>query len=216
MKLHEEFVVAEPVGTVWKFFAEPESVARCMPGVEQVSVLDEQNVQVRATQAVGPMTATFDAKVTVLERIPEEMIRFRAAGRSVRGAVGNMRTESTVLLRGVPGGTSVAVDGEMVLAGALGSLGQKIVAKQAGKVTAEFAANLQRALSGDVLPPAGAGVRARPPAAPVRPRDITPPDGPLTWPPPASDRWGRAAVVLGGVSVLLNLAVLARLRRAAR
>ncbi|HWG60975.1 MAG TPA: SRPBCC domain-containing protein [Streptosporangiaceae bacterium] len=217
MKLHEEFVVTEPVGTVWKFFEEPESVARCMPGVEQVAILDEQNVQVRATQAVGPMTATFDTKVTVLERVDGEMIRFRAAGRSVRGAVGNMRTESTVLLRGVPGGTNVAVDAEMVLAGALGSLGQKIVAKQASKVTAEFAANLQRALGGDPPPWVAARPAAgRPPGAARPPLGGGSADMPLLPPPPAPDRWSKAAVALGAASVALNVAVLVRLRRAVR
>jgi carbon monoxide dehydrogenase subunit G len=96
MKVHQEFVVTEPVSAVWKFFEEPESVARCMPGVEQVRVLDDDNVQVRLTQSLGPMTATFEAKVTVMERLTDEMIRFRAAGKSVRGAIGNLRTENTV------------------------------------------------------------------------------------------------------------------------
>lgn len=213
MKLHEEFVVAEPVGTVWKFFEQPESVARCMPGVEYVNILDEDNVQVRATQNVGPMTATFDAKITVLERIPQEMIRFRAAGRSVRGAIGNMRTENTVLLRGFPGGTSIAVDGEMVLAGALGSVGQKIVAKQASKVTAEFAANLQRVLSGEPLPTGGAGARTGP-----RPGVAPPGEMPAGSPfrPSAPDRWSQAAVALSAASVVLNVLVLVRLRRRTR
>ncbi|MGH3204149.1 MAG: CoxG family protein, partial [Streptosporangiaceae bacterium] len=149
MKVHEEFTVTEPVGAVWMFFGEPESVASCMPGVEEVTVLDHDNVQVRATQSVGPMTATFEARVTVLERVTDELIRFRAAGQSVRGAIGNMRMENTVRMRGTAEGTSVLVDGDLVLAGALGSVGQKVVARQAGKVTAEFAANLQRALSGE-------------------------------------------------------------------
>ena len=151
MRMQQEFTVAEPVSAVWKFFDEPESVAGCMPGVEQVTVLDKDNVQVRATQSLGPMTATFEAKVTVLERVTDELIRFRATGRSVRGAAGNLRTENTVRLRSTAEGTSVLVDGDLVLAGALGSVGQKVVARQADKVTAEFAANLQRALNGEPL-----------------------------------------------------------------
>jgi carbon monoxide dehydrogenase subunit G len=127
-----------------------------------VNILDDENVQIRATQSVGPMTATFDAKVTVLERVPEELIRFRAAGRSVRGAIGNVRTDAAVKLRSIPAGTSVAVDSDVVLAGALGSVGQKVIARQASKVTAEFAANLQRALSGDAPPRPLAGLRAGP------------------------------------------------------
>jgi uncharacterized protein len=196
MKLHEEFLVAEPVGAVWKFFEEPEAVASCMPGVEHVTVLDDDNVQVRATQSLGPMTATFDAKVTVLERVTDELIRFRAAGKSVRGAIGNVRTENTVRLQSSGGGTTVAVDGEVVLAGALGSVGQKVIARQASKVTAQFAANLQRALSGE-MPPLGAQPASG--AGPSRRADG--PAAPAGAPP---DRWGRRAVALSGASAALS------------
>lgn len=211
MKLHEEFVVAEPVGTVWRFFEQPQSVAGCVPGVEYVNILDGDNVQVRATQSVGPMTATFDAKVTVLERVPEELIRFRAAGRSVRGAIGNMRTENTVQLRGFAGGTSVTVEADLVLAGALGSVGQKVIAKQGSKVTAEFAANLQRALSGEAPAPVTARLRAPAAGAPAGDAAADAPFPPL---PPAPDRWSRAAAVLSGVSVLLSIVALIRQWRA--
>lgn len=204
MRMQQEFTVTEPVSAVWKFFEEPESVARCMPGIEQVTVLDADNVQVRATQSVGPMTATFDAKVTVLERVTDELIRFRAAGKSVRGAIGNLRTENTVRLRGTTDGTSVLVEGDLVLAGALGSVGQKVVARQADKVTAEFAANLRRALGGELLELAAPrpGRAARPPGRPA--------GAPAAVP---SDRWGKAAAALSGVSVALSVIILIRQRR---
>ena len=147
MKMQQEFTVAEPVSAVWKFFDEPESVAACLPGVEHVTVLDKDNVEVRATQSLGPMTATFEAKVTVLERVTDELIRFRATGRSVRGAVGNLRTENTVRLRSTAEGTSVLVDGDLVLAGALGSVGQKVVSRQGqsdGRVRGQPAAGAER------------------------------------------------------------------------
>jgi len=205
MKMQQEFSVAEPVSAVWKFFDEPEAVAGCLPGVEEVTVLDEDNVQVRATQSLGPMTATFEAKVTVLERVTEELIRFRATGKSVRGAVGNLRTENTVRLRATADGTSVVVDGDLVLAGALGSVGQKVVSRQAAKVTAEFAANLQRALNGEspqslapARPPAAAQVLQPAQAAPAA---------------PSGDRWGKAAVALSGASVALSVFILIRQRR---
>ncbi|MDX6396590.1 MAG: uncharacterized protein QOJ73_7653 [Streptosporangiaceae bacterium] len=206
MKVHQEFVVTEPVSAVWKFFEEPESVARCMPGVEQVRVLDDDNVQVRLTQSLGPMTATFEAKVTVMERLTDEMIRFRAAGKSVRGAIGNLRTENTVWLRGTADGTRVLVEGDLILAGALGSVGQKVVARQAGKVTAEFAANLQRALGGELPALAGpAPGRGVPSAAAGRLAEA-----PAAAPP---DLWSKAAVALSGVSVALSVIILIRQRR---
>lgn len=220
MKMQQEFTVAEPVGAVWKFFDEPESVAGCLPGVERVTVLDADNVEVRATQSLGPMTATFEAKVTVLERVTDELIRFRATGRSVRGAVGNLRTENTVRLRSTAEGTSVIVDGDLVLAGALGSVGQKVVSRQASKVTAEFAANLQRALNGEPPAPAGpaagrrgvlraaGGDQARTAHSPG-----TAPDGQAAPAARSGDPWVKAAVALGGASVVLNVIIMIRQRR---
>ena len=219
MKLSEEFQVDEPVGTVWKFFEQPELVARCVPGVESITVVDSDNVNVRATQSIGPLTATFDAKITVLERVPHELIRFSATGRSVRGASGNIRTSNAVHLRADGAGTIVMVDGDVILAGALGSVGQKIVAKQAGKVTAEFARNLQHVLSGQTLQPAGRGgvsadadMPTRPDAGSVRSRIGLGPT-PGGRPP---DPWSRAAAALSAASCLLSLIVLLRNRRRPR
>jgi uncharacterized protein len=215
MKLHEEFLIAEQVGTVWKFFEQPERVANCMPGVEHVEVLDRDNVNVRVMQAVGPLTATFEARVSVLERVPEEMIRFRAGGRSIRGAIGNVRTENTVVLRDLPDGTSVSIDGEMVLAGALGSVGQKVIARQASKVTSEFAANLQRALRGEAPVLAGAAVRAGPEPDGI-PVTGVPARSAWRWPTPTPERWSQAAAAMSAVSALLSAIVLVRQRRRPR
>lgn len=205
MKLHEEFRIQQSPESLWEFFQQPEAVAACMPGVESVTVLDDDNVQVRATQSIGPMSATFEAKITVLERVPNELIRFRATGRSVRGAVGNLRAENSVRLRFDGEETTVVVDGDIILAGALGSVGQKVVAKQAGKATAVFAGNLQRALTGG---PAA----AKPPASTVAPRVpvTSAPDSPAPESGSEAVKWAKVAAGMSAVSVLISLVVAAR------
>jgi len=208
MKLHEEFHIEQPVDAVWRFFEQPESVASCMPGVESVTVLDEDNVDVRATQRIGPMSATFEARVTVFERVENEQISFRAVGRSVRGAAGNLRTTNVVRLAGSNGSTTVAVDGDVALAGALGSVGQKVVAKQAGKVTAEFAQNLQRALNGEPLPKRA----TRRPVAEATGEDA---DTNTYTTGLSGDPWARVAAGLSAVSVVLSLISLLRSRHRA-
>ncbi len=217
MKLHEEFRVDGPVAGVWEFFEQPELVARCVPGVEEVTVLDPDNVNVRTTQKVGPMTATFDAKITVLERVPNELIRFNAVGKSVRGAIGNVRTSNEVRLRAVDGSTVVTVEGDVILAGALGSVGQKVVAKQAGKVTAEFAQNLQRALGGEIAPLVPA---PRTTETVLGRATMSDGAGPLPEAMgglrPAPDPWSRVAAALSAVSAVLSIVVLVRNRRRPR
>jgi hypothetical protein len=70
----------------------------------------------------------------------------------------------------------VLLEGEVALGGMLGSVGQKVVAKQAGRVTKSFAEALQLELSGG-----GAA-----PAAPVTPgpREPATPEPPPSLPVP--------------------------------
>jgi uncharacterized protein len=213
VKLREEFEVAEPVASVWTFFEQPEAVAQCVPGVEQLTVVTPDDIDVRLTQSVGPMTATFAAKVTIVERVPEKLIGFTATGKSVRGAMGNVRATVTVTLQPMGERTVVAVDGDVALAGALGSVGQKVVAKQAGKVTAQFARNLEAALgggrqdAGTTAPSAIGG----PAAEATRPTLRSLP--PVSEPTPGADPWPKVAAALSAVSVLLGLIALRRARR---
>jgi carbon monoxide dehydrogenase subunit G len=211
VKLREEFEVAEPVASVWTFFEQPEAVAQCVPGVEQLTVLTPDDIEVRLTQSVGPMTATFAAKVAIVERVTEKLIGFTATGKSVRGAMGNVRASVTVTLQPVGERTVVAVDGDVALAGALGSVGQKVVAKQAGKVTAQFARNLEAALGGDRTAPDTESAATPAAATGTRPALRTLP--PVADAAPAGDPWSKVGAVLSAVSVLLGVIALRRSRR---
>ena len=224
MRLYEEFRVNEPVSTVWEFFEQPDLVAKCVPGLEEVTVVDPDVVNVRATQRIGPMTATFDAKITVVERVPGELIRFNAVGKSVRGAIGNVRTSNAVRLRADEDGTLVTVEGDVILAGALGSVGQKVVAKQAAKVTADFAANLQAALGGEVVEVVGAAGAAPGNGTPAGQAASGGAQTPTSSGIEAAaqhrdgvagprDPWIRIAAALSALSALLSIIVLVRDRR---
>jgi len=208
MKLREEFRVDGPLASVWEFLEEPERVARCVPGVEALRVIDADHVEVRATQSIGPMSATFDATVTVQERDPYHLIRFQATGRSVRGAVGNIRASNTVRLDEAEGGTLVSVEGDVILAGAIGSVGQKVVAKQAGKVTAAFAENLRRSLAGE--PPdekaaATTGAGGWQPVESGTPRAMA-----------EVERWAKASAACSAAAAALSLIALISQRRGRR
>ena len=217
MKMREEFVVAEPPATLWEFFEQVDRVARCVPGVEEVTVVDADNSRVRVTQAVGPMSATFDLKMRITDRDPGRSMEFTAIGRSVRGAAGNVRSTNTVPLEEAEGGgTRVTLDGDVALGGMLGSVGQKVVAKQAGKVTRSFAEALERELSGNGAAEAapgrrgtGAGAGAKSPV----PEQIAPAPAPLPAPPPRESRASlAAAAAAGAVAATLVLWLLRRLR----
>lgn len=149
MKYEQSFQVAQDIATVWKFFSQFDRVAWCMPGLQKADVIDADSLDVVLAQRVGPMTATFQARVQITERVEQQSMGFTSIGKAVRGAIGNFRSTNNVTLAPIEDGrgTAVTVTGEVALGGALGSLGQKVVAKQAEKMTAEFAKQLERVLS---------------------------------------------------------------------
>lgn len=149
MKYEQSFEVAQNIATVWKFFSQFDRVARCMPGLQKADVIDADSLDVVLAQRVGPMTATFQARVQITQRVEQQSMDFTSIGKAIRGAIGNFRSTNNVTLTSVGEGraTEVTVTGEVALGGALGSLGQKVVAKQAEKMTAEFAKQLERVLS---------------------------------------------------------------------
>jgi carbon monoxide dehydrogenase subunit G len=219
MKVEEEFVVAQAPDALWAFFEQVDRVARCVPGVESVEVVDADNSRVRVTQAVGPMTATFDMKMRITARDPGRSMEFTAIGRSVRGAAGNVRSTNTVHLEDAePGSTRVRLEGDVALGGMLGSVGQKVVAKQASKVTRSFAEALQAELTG------GGGAEAEPapepagsaqPPAPVSAPTAGPPapaaPAPVPAPAERSLPGGPAGTV--AAAALLIAVLLLMLRR---
>jgi hypothetical protein len=223
VKVSEEFVIAESPQALWEFFEQFDQVAQCVPGVEDVTVIDDDNSRVRLTQSLGPMTATFDVKMRVTARDPGKSMEFTAVGRSVRGAAGNVRANHAVRLSDEgSGSTRVRLEGDVALGGMLGSVGQKVVAKQAAVVTQSFAQALQQRLGGGTMPgvddgdqQTGAGAGAGAPASQADPASGAgaPAAGSPPPPPLPAQSGGRAKVVRLLVAGAIVLALLEAVRR---
>jgi len=214
VKYEQEFRVPENIATVWEFFEQFERVAQCIPGVQKAEVHDADNLTVVVTQRLGPMTATFEAKVQITDRITCQKIEFASTGKAIRGAIGNFRSTSTVLLREEDGQTQVSVAGDVALGGALGSVGQKVIAKQAEKATAEFSRNLEAVLLGKAPEAAAVGGDPDEPRSAAReasvPGAVLPAAASVAAMPVAGDGWSKLSAVLSGAALLVSLAVLWR------
>ena len=205
MKFRQEFRVSEPLSKVWLFFEQPLRVAECIPGFEKAVPLEDNNYSVRATQKLGPMSATFEARIRITEKIHEERIEFNATGKAVRGAVGNFRSQNTVILTPSGDETEVLVEGEAALAGVLGTVGNSIINKQVAKVTAEFSSNLERMISG--------GNKPEPlPKTAVHKTNVMASDPtPQIKAQPQRDPWAKATAILSAAAVIIGLVILWRI-----
>jgi carbon monoxide dehydrogenase subunit G len=147
LKYEQSFQVAQNIATVWNF-SQFDRVAWCMPGLQKADVIDADSLDVVLAQRVGPMTATFQARVQITERVEQQSMGFTSIGKAVRGAIGNFRSTNRVTLASVDDGraTAVTVTGEVALAEHLAALVRKW-SRSRLKMTAEFAKQLERVLS---------------------------------------------------------------------
>lgn len=147
VKIEETFEVPAPVEQVWAFFEQIDQVVRCVPGVRSVEVLAPDRYKVIACQKVGFISATFELTTAVAGKEPGRFMEFASVGRSIAGAVGNLRSRDRVDFAPAPeGGTRVTLTSELAVGGMLGALGHKAILSKSRDITAEFAAALRAAL----------------------------------------------------------------------
>jgi len=147
MQIQETFTIEAPRETVWKFFEDIERVARCIPGVQSVDVLSSDRYKVVATQKVGFISATFEMATQIESKDPLKSLVLLSVGKSIKGAIGNLRSRDRVDFEATPeGGTRVTLTSEVAVGGMLGALGHKAIASKSREITEKFAQALQAEL----------------------------------------------------------------------
>jgi len=144
MQIEEQLTVAAPPEAVWQVFDDIARVARCVPGVQSVEVLGLDRYKVVATQKVGFISATFEMTTQVETREPLRVLALSSTGKSIRGAVGNLRSRDRVEFAPTPdGGTHVRLSSDLAVGGMLGALGHKAIASKTKEITEKFAQALR-------------------------------------------------------------------------
>ena len=109
---------------VWSVISDPAQMASLMPGVSGFEIKDDRHWQAKVKVPLGlgglKMTIAFEK----LEERPLEFAALNAKGSGV-GAMMNMTTEFT--LSGEGDHTSMAWKADVKIAGAVGSMGQRVL-----------------------------------------------------------------------------------------
>src|SRR2546427_12385180 len=124
MRFEESFTVTRPPDEVWRFFEDEKRLALCVPGVEAVEPIDAERSKIRMTQKVGYLSATFDLKMHVSGLEAGRVLEITSIGRSVRGAIGELRATNRVELTPDENGTRIVLKADIGVGGMLGSVGQ--------------------------------------------------------------------------------------------
>jgi len=153
MKITGSSTLASPVDKVWEAIQDPAVLARCLPGCESLAVIGPDRYAMSVTAGVAAIKGTYAGEVSLSDKVAPSSLTMRASG---SGAPGTIDADVKVLLApSADGGTELSYDADASVGGAVGGVGQRMLAGVTRKMAGQFFTALDRDIAG--LPPGGAG-----------------------------------------------------------
>jgi len=149
VKFENKLTLPAPRERVWELLMDVPQVSSCMPGVQSVSVISDDQFQAAMKVKIGPVSLNLDVNATVDYRDRERWEAAMSSEARDRRIGGSARAKVTMrLLETENGVTEMAVESDVVFMGRLGEFGQPLVRKKTNDMFQEFGKNLQARLSG--------------------------------------------------------------------
>ncbi|MEM7491381.1 MAG: carbon monoxide dehydrogenase subunit G [Pseudomonadota bacterium] len=157
--------IAAPPNRVYAALLDPDVLAACVPGCQEMSGSAEEGFEATVTQKVGPVKATFRGHVALDDRDPPRGLTLSGEGKG--GPAGFARGGAKVALAPVAEGTKLSYEVEAQVGGKLAQLGSRIVDTFAAKMADQFFTRFQTQV-GAPADPAPAAAAPAPAATPTR------------------------------------------------
>jgi len=152
MNISGSSTLESPVDRVWEAMQDPAVLARCLPGCESLSVLGEDRYAISVTAGVAAIKGSYAGEVSLSDKVAPSSLTLRASG---AGAPGTIEADVKVQLApSAAGGTELSYDADASVGGAIGGVGQRMLAGVSKKMAGQFFTALDRDIAG--LPPVGA------------------------------------------------------------
>lgn len=131
ISIQETFQVQAPIERVWQYLTDPRQVVQCLPGAELSNVESPTAFLGRVKVKVGPIVASYDGKVTMVERDDDaHVVRMVAEGRETSGTgSAKMTMTNSLVAVDTPDGpaTEVRVVAEVDVVGRLAQFGRGMI-----------------------------------------------------------------------------------------
>jgi uncharacterized protein len=139
MLIENEFQVQAPIDHLWSYLLDVEKVAPCAPGAELTEVVDDRNWKGKIVMKLGPISLSFAGTVTMEERDDvAHRVVLKAAGMEQRGK-GAAHANVTSWLEPGEGVTTVKMQADITLTGAVAQLSRGLLPDVSKKLTQQFA-----------------------------------------------------------------------------
>ena len=150
MLLEGKFTLQAPIQEVWDFLLKPETLASCIPGLEEMELIDEKTYNSVVKQKVGPISVKLKFTTTLTEVDPPTHLKAVGKGADISKA-GTFTQETVVDLKDVSEGeVEVSYTSNVSLVGKLSTFGDRIMRAKAKEVGEKFTQALQDKLKNRV------------------------------------------------------------------
>jgi uncharacterized protein len=190
LRIEETFQLRAPIDRVWQYLVNPRKVVECLPGAELTEVKDDATYLGRVKVKVGPISASYNGKVTITTRDDAaHVVSMVGEGRESTGS-GSAKMTMTSRLEVIAGGsTQVQVTADIDIVGKIVQFGRGMIESvnkqlfkqfvECVRVTLEASgtdveAPVATAGGADAAEPAARSAPAPSPAAAVAPLRVLP------------------------------------------
>lgn len=149
MELSDTRLIAADRATVWAHLNNPETLAACIPGCEELTGSAEDGFDAVVKQKVGPVKATFKGSVTLSDI--DAPNGYKISGEGKGGVAGFAKGAAVVTLREAEGGTELAYEVDAKVGGKIAQLGSRLIDGFAKKMTAKFFEKFQEIVEEPVV-----------------------------------------------------------------
>ena len=204
MDMTGEYRIPAPRQKVWEALNDPEILAKCIPGCQELNKDSETELSATVKTKVGPVSATFKGKVTLSDINPPE--GYTITGEGTGGAAGFAKGGAEVSLKeDGADATVLSYTAKAQVGGKLAQIGSRLIDSTSKKMAGQFFDKFAEEVG-------GTGAEAAPAAEPeaaAAPADTA--SAPAAAPAPSPSSGGISPMVwVGGLiaAVVILLIVL--------
>ena len=162
MDMTGEYRIPAPRQRVWEALNDPEVLRQAIPGCEQLDKVSDTELTARVKAKVGPVSATFNGKVTLGDLNPPES--YTISGEGSGGMAGFAKGGANVHLTDEGTDTLLRYDAKADVGGKLAQIGSRLIQGTAKKMADDFFGRFSRIVAESY---AGSTAAAAPATAPA-------------------------------------------------
>ncbi len=136
MKISGSFAVPAPRERAYQLLQDPDVLAKCMPGTDQLHKIAEDEYEMKMKVIIASIGGSFGGKVRLADQNPPESFKLIVEG---SGKIGFLKGEGLLnLLSQGDATTEVKYDGDVQVGGTIASVGQRLIDTTAKLIIKKF------------------------------------------------------------------------------